>query len=229
MSAVFSKSKTKKKERDLYATPINIFNRIQSVANIKFVHDVCALKNSAKCATWWNKKQNALKIKWSDHFEANSPLWMNPPYSQLPEWTEKAALEAQNGLIIMGLVPDCRSSSWYENNLDGVATTAFIPDGRINFIRPNGTVADSNAFPSVFPLWTPWQTDHTHYSYFDRTEKKVVDMGTIKLKGKASRNFIASLMVDSHGRKALENVSKGSPIEQSIKDEIALREKAGDL
>lgn len=162
------KSKTDPNVRDLYATPVDIFNRIQDVARIIFYADVCAQAWSAKCSNYWTKRDNALKIKWTDHVDPLTPLWMNPPYSDLPAWTEKAAREASDGLIVMGLVPDTRSSGWYRNNLHGVAGTAFIPDGRINFIKPGGTPAPSNMWPSVFPLWTPWQTGHTNYCYFTR-------------------------------------------------------------
>lgn len=162
------KSKTDPTERDLYATPPDIFERIQAVARITFFTDVCAQAWSAKCGNYWTKRNNALKMKWTDHIDPLQPLWMNPPYSDLPAWTEKAAKEASDGLIVMGLVPDTRSSGWYRHNLDGVASTAFVPDGRINFIKPDGKRAPSNMWPSVFPLWTPWQTGFTQYCYFYR-------------------------------------------------------------
>ena len=167
---VTAKSTTPKKHKDLFATPQYIFDRFQVVSGLTFLHDVCAQKWSSKCSSYWTKRNNALRIDWAKEFDPLTPLWMNPPYSDLPTWTEKAAQAAADGLIVTGLVPDSRSSAWYRNNVDSVATNVFLPDGRINFIRPDGTIAPSNPWPSCFPVWTPWACGLTSYPYFFRKE-----------------------------------------------------------
>lgn len=167
-------SKTKKSERDFYGTPVPVFNRIQEVANMVFAHDVCATAKTTKCPCWWSKRENALKIKWHDIFDPMTPLWMNPPYSDLTIWTAKAAQEAAAGMIIMGLLPDIRSSAWYRNNVKGVANTVFEPDGRIDFLLPDGrTIKRGNDRPSIFVLWTPWQTGQTQFVTFTRKPKRI--------------------------------------------------------
>ena len=164
----YANSKTNPKHRDLMATPPWLFLRIQQVLCLTIAHDVCAQRSSAKCASYWTKNHNALTRDWSSEFPPLTPVYMNPPYSQLPEFTAKAVEQASKGLIVVGLVPDTPSSKWYRDHLHGIAASAYRPDGRISFIKPNGKKAESNMFPSIVPVWTPWQTGQTSYAYFDR-------------------------------------------------------------
>lgn len=158
------------KENDRYHTPAYIIEAITRTMGVQITHDVCAEDWSAVTASYWDLKagEDALKYQWSDHFPPLSVMWCNPPYSALPQFTAKCRWEAHQGLIIVGLVPDSRSSRWYQDNVENVATTVFLPDGRLNFIKPDGTVKAGNPWPSCFPVWTPWRTGTTTYARFNR-------------------------------------------------------------
>jgi hypothetical protein len=51
-------------------------------------------------------------------------------------------------------------------------------------------------------------------------------MPTIRLKGSQACNFIAQMMVEDNGEKALEKCAKDSPIYKAVKQELELRQKA---
>lgn len=184
----FSKSKTPEGSRDLWETPAEVFDAIQFALNIPILHDVCATRATSKCGSmYWGPDQgdDTLSMDWmqelewmhapNGHPEAQFPtvcaVWMNPPYSDPTPWVRKAAEESEKGLIVVGLVIDDRSTKWFQNHVEGVASLAFVPDRRISFLQ-NGRPVPGNPKPSIFPIWTPWRTGHTQYVRFSLPEKK---------------------------------------------------------
>lgn len=161
----YSASTTPKALKDEQATPRTVFERIEEVLGVMFTHDVCASAKNKKCVSYWNKRDDALRQNWAAR-RRPSVLWMNPPYSMLPEFTAKAAYEASRGIIVVGLVPHMSSSRWYQRYVHNVASAVFLPDGRINF-ELRGVVRPGNALPSCFPVWTPWRCS-TSYQFFTR-------------------------------------------------------------
>lgn len=161
----YSASTTPKAFKDEQTTPRAIFERIEEVLGVLFIHDVCASAKNTKCASYWNKRDNALRQNWAARRRL-SVLWMNPPYSMLPEFTAKAAYEASQGIVVVGLVPHMSSSRWYQQHVHNAASVVFLPDGRINF-ELRGVVRPGNALPSCFPVWTPWRCP-TSYQFFKR-------------------------------------------------------------
>lgn len=170
----YAKSTTPKHLKDEQETPREIFVRIENVLGVRFVFDVAASNKNNKTLLYWSKEDDALQFDWTEEIAQMTyrqyipaPVaWMNPPYSMLPEFTAKAAEESRQGLIVVGLVPDIRSSGWYQKNVHNVASAVFLPDGRINFLL-EGKVRGSNSLPSCFPVWTPWRCQ-TSYQYFTR-------------------------------------------------------------
>lgn len=171
------------KDKDRAQTPRWFFRRVEDRLGLMFCHDACAEPGTAKVpGSFWTIEDNALDIDWRDVLATRIPnytfqtaVWMNPPYSNLDGWCAKAALEASKGLIVVGLVPDMRSSRWFQRHVHNVASSVFMPDGRINFLNPDGSaMASTNQWPSAVVLWTPWGKDQksTAYSYFDRNQPK---------------------------------------------------------
>lgn len=170
----YAKSKTPLEARDRRATPPDVFGRIQHVANITFVWDVCAQDHTAKVpgGRHWTKEDDSLSIDWHHELTKDAPpgympaVWMNPPYSDPTIWCDKASLEASKGMFVMGLLPDDRSVEWYRRFVDNVAPDVWVPDRRISFHDENGEPQNGNPKGSVFILWTPWRTRHTQYHRF---------------------------------------------------------------
>jgi hypothetical protein len=115
-----------------------------------------------------------MSIDWCAEIKAAEALcdgtlpaaWMNPPYSDPGAWCAKAAHEAAKGMIIVGLLPDDRSTVWYQQHIHGIAPTVFLTPTRIQFDslgQKPGT--GSNPKGSIIPIWTPWRTGQTQEVY----------------------------------------------------------------
>jgi phage N-6-adenine-methyltransferase len=169
-------STTPKKDRDLWATPFDVFAAIGLQLNIDIVHDVCAMRETSKCGShYWgpDKGDDAMALDWCSELakmhhaggvEAVA-VWMNPPYSNPTPWVRKASEEADKGLIVVGLVIHDPSTQWWQRHVERVASLAFVPDRRISFEMGGKRVA-GNPKPSIFPVWTPWRTGQTQYVRF---------------------------------------------------------------
>lgn len=159
-------------ERDHARTPLHIVRAIQLAINMQFDWDVCADDASSVCGPnryfGIDRGQNSLQFWWYKRLSKRAVCFMNPPYSQLPIWAHKAKAEAQRGLIVVGLIPDMRSSRWFQRHVEGHAPLVLLPDGRINFDAPPGIKYSSNPWPSCVPVWTPWTTGQTQYARFNR-------------------------------------------------------------
>lgn len=159
-------------EADNSQTPQWAINQIQDVSNVQIVHDVCATKLSRKSLSYWDKEDDALSCDWinaygTDLFTTNQALWMNPPFSLAKEFTTKAADEALKGVVTIGCVKHAPDATWFQE-MEKRATFIYIPDGRIQFLKADGTqfmrkdkktgkqVKSGANFPLCFPLWTPF-------------------------------------------------------------------------
>ena len=122
---------------DLWETPQWLFDKLNKEHN--FTLDVCATKENAKCENYFTEIDNALIQKWT------GVCFMNPPYSKLKIWIEKAYNEVQNGNCnkVVCLIPA---------RTDTVAFHNFCLKGKIEFLK--GRLKFSNSknsapFPSM--------------------------------------------------------------------------------
>lgn len=179
-------SKTKSDEKDFWATSWPCFNRIQDVLGIKFYLDACATPATAKCENFLSKHigQDALEVSWFDFicervffdptFKINqAAVWCNPPFSQKAEFLEKAIKESKKGLVVCVLLPMDMTTSWWTDLVEAHADTVAIPDGRYNFMRPDGVTMTSGVnFSSAFALFTPWGSGNPRTLRFERKLKE---------------------------------------------------------
>jgi hypothetical protein len=87
-----------KTPNDEYGTPQDLFDHYD--AAFHFTLDVCATPRLAKCKKFFTPQQDGLKQSWQGHV-----CWMNPPYSTLRKWVRKAWDEAQQGAVVVALLP----------------------------------------------------------------------------------------------------------------------------
>ena len=73
--------------------------------------------------------------------------FVNPPFSNIYPWAEKAALTADSKHCILMLVPARPDQMWWEYFVP-YASLIFIR-GRVRYVKPNGKTGKSPAFPSV--------------------------------------------------------------------------------
>lgn len=167
----YTHSNTKPSKKDQWATPPEIFKQIQELVNIPLVLDVCASSNNAKTKCYLSEEDDSLNKDWKSIVSrecqfADTPVigaYVNPPYSNPWDWCKKAASEAEKGLIVVGLLNDDRSTRWYQEWIEGVASVCFVPTKRISFLNDDGEIIKGNNRGQVIPLWTPWYYGRTEY------------------------------------------------------------------
>lgn len=134
----------------------------------------------AHCAEQWLGTQpggafiDALQVSWAPANPKRKALrvgWLNPPYSMLTEFTERAAMAMLDGEldVLLYLPPGDRCEQpwwqqWIEPHRDGrkclegmVRITTHCLSGRQTFGKPGdraGLGATSAPFPSVLVVWS---------------------------------------------------------------------------
>ena len=172
----YANSKTDPAHKDKRSTPRWVYNAIVETIGITPTWDVAAEKHTSVTGPhqYWGEENNSLAIDWSNELSAYRYLnpeigiavWVNPPYSSPGKWCAKAASEAAKGLIVIGLLPDDRSTGWYQEHIHGIAPTVFLTPDRIPFIDPaTGLEQAGNPKGSIIPIWLPWRTGQTQEAY----------------------------------------------------------------
>ena len=106
-------------------TPSNFINAISEIFPIEL--DVC-------CAEWNRKAERGLYYV-SDEDNGltqdwESRNWCNPPFSEIPQWVEKALCEADRGRQTLMLLPARIGSPWFYEIVFPISKLASDDDGR---------------------------------------------------------------------------------------------------
>ena len=89
------------KRSDIWLTPDNVFNELCEYWEFEPNLDAAASKENTKCKYFINKEQDAHKTNWLRHhckLTCNDPdtaitkVWINPPTSQIHEYSKGAVL-----------------------------------------------------------------------------------------------------------------------------------------
>lgn len=139
MSALFTS------ESDEWGTPIELFCRLDRKWN--FSLDPCAsrdrpLKEDKFQFLEYHKGLDGLSKDWS-----GSVAFVNPPYSEISKWVEKAASHKDEALIVM-LIPARTDTIYWHKWIEGKVLAVEFLGGRLRFARTNGEKAGSAPFPS---------------------------------------------------------------------------------
>lgn len=111
---------------DEWATPAETYAALD--AEFGFADDACPLAGEA----------NGLMREWK------SPCFVNPPYSDILPWMEKAKLEADAGKTVVLLVPSRTCTRWWHEYAMKATEIRFIR-GRLKF----GGAKTGAPFPSA--------------------------------------------------------------------------------
>lgn len=188
MAAPNVKSKTKKEDRDLWATPVEIFNGAIAYFKSKgllepdavYGVDVCASEHNAKHTFFYDEKDDAITRAWAyevsavkllesgsadDKTKVGPPVglvaWCNPPYSRGKKeaFIAKAIEESEYGLPTIMLLPNDTSAQWFSVVIQKAKAVAFICNGRINFIsNETGERGKGNNAGSILALFASKET-----------------------------------------------------------------------
>ncbi len=122
------KSKTKLELRDSWSTPQWLFNWLDSIFN--FDIDLAANSDNYKCRAYFTIHDNALKMNWSEY---NKTGFLNPPYSNIDPWVDKAIEEMKKGFTTVMVIPTLSGVKRDKKIIDNATGIIFF-DGRISFI-----------------------------------------------------------------------------------------------
>lgn len=118
-----------------------------------FQIDAAASEENALCAAYFTKEDDALARDWC--FIATGEgrsVYLNPPYKGIEKWMQKAHEEAEKGCTVVCLVAARTDSRWFHKYvLD--AYSVILLQGRVPFLRPDGTPGGSPAFPSAIVVF----------------------------------------------------------------------------
>ncbi|MDX7753392.1 phage N-6-adenine-methyltransferase [Aeromonas caviae] len=107
-------STTPEATRDMTQTPLWLFRALDLEFN--FALDAAALPETALCEKFLTPDIDALSVDWGDFISPSvrSPwAWLNPPYSDIGPWVEKAIEQQGCGIGTVMLVPQDTSTEWY--------------------------------------------------------------------------------------------------------------------
>lgn len=129
-----------------WATPPEVFEPLN--AEFRFTLDPCATPETAKCARFFTEEVDGLAQSW-----AGERVFMNPPYGrEIYAWTRKARTEAEQGALVVGLLPASTDLAWWHEDIIGHARVLRWYRGRVRFLT-GGPYRASGFFPSVAVLW----------------------------------------------------------------------------
>ena len=163
-------SKTDPKHKDFWATPKLMVKGLFAYVEIKGIVpkglprlDVCASDLNKKCERFITEEQNTL-------------CWLNPPYSNVQPFLEKAVREAENGNYTVALLKNDCSTKWFYFAAKNAIAVAYIMKGRIGFVSAmSGESVGGNNFSSVVFVFGPKKKEGLRSLYV--TKDKLEELG----------------------------------------------------
>lgn len=158
-------STTPETTRDMTQTPLYLFRALDLEFN--FALDAAALPETALCEKYLTPGIDALSVDWGDFISPSvrSPwAWLNPPYSDIGPWVEKAIEQQERGIGTVMLVPQDTSTEWYpgERASEVRHITGYHDEngkwrnGRVSFInKETGEVMKGNPKGSMLLIFAP--------------------------------------------------------------------------
>jgi site-specific DNA-methyltransferase (adenine-specific) len=125
-----------------WETPKDLYDRLD--AEFHFNLDPCCTRENRKCLRYFTSEVDGLSQSWE-----GSRVFMNPPYSHLEKWTEKAYRESQNGALVVGLLPARTDTRWFWDWIWPDKSLVRFIKGRLKFGNGKG----SAPFPSMIVVW----------------------------------------------------------------------------
>lgn len=152
-----NKSHTAEADKDLWATPWDIFRGAEALFHRRFELDACASAHNAKCKRYITAEQNMLTCDWG---KQGQNVWINPPYSDPTPFIQRAIQQSrENHHFVVMLLPADTSVKWFKLCVDNALQIYFITasdneGGRINFLHnANGKATAGNSKGSMLVLF----------------------------------------------------------------------------
>lgn len=160
-------SKTPVEQRNLWQTPIPLFVALD--AEFCLTLDAAASADNALCNRYITEEQNTLTTPWADFLVAPGYVWLNPTYSDITPFVQKAAAESKNQIGTVMLVPSDTSVGWFREAIETASEVRFIVGGRLAFINPvSGKPVSGNNKGSMLIIWHPYPRTHCQFTTVER-------------------------------------------------------------
>lgn len=160
-------SKTPVEQRNLWQTPIPLFVALD--AEFCLTLDAAASADNALCNHYITEEQNTLETPWADYLSIPGYVWLNPPYSDITPFVQKAADESKNQIGTVMLVPADTSVGWFREAIETASEVRFIIGGRLSFINPvSGKPVSGNNKGSMLIIWHPYPRTHCQFTTVER-------------------------------------------------------------
>lgn len=128
-----------KSKSDKWMTPKHIYDELN--AEFHFNYDPCPIE-------WREGDKDGLLIDWG------TSTFVNPPYSKVALWIEKAYNEHKKGKTIVMLINAITDTKAFHDYIYNKAEIRFIK-GRLSFINPKEpTKKTPNVKPSMIVIFT---------------------------------------------------------------------------
>lgn len=152
--------------RDLWQTPPQIYRHLDK--EFGFSVDLAASNVNKLHDNYITAEMNTLKIEWCGMF-GKSWGWLNPPYSSIGPFIEKAIEQQEKGFGTVMLVPSDTSVGWFSLALTSVSEVRFITGGRLSFIRADtGKAVNGNNKGSMLLIFSPDKIGARQFGTVDR-------------------------------------------------------------
>jgi phage N-6-adenine-methyltransferase len=150
-------------EADGTATPQWLFDLldrlVEEITGHGFELDAAASHWNAKCAHYYDEKDDALKQDWSDF----GTVWCNPPFSAelIGRFTAKASEAAEKGSTVVLLLPQWPGYDWYQEvkrrgeMRDVTGPVRFVHHDGGHVVLNNGRHSDSLVVALLGPHFAP--------------------------------------------------------------------------
>lgn len=160
-------SKTPVEQRNLWQTPTPLFVALDAEFCLSL--DAAASADNALCNRYITEEQNTLTTPWADFIVAPGYAWLNPPYSDITPFVQKAAAESKNQIGTVMLVPADTSVGWFREAIETASEVRFIVGGRLAFINPvSGKPVSGNNKGSMLIIWHPYPRTHCQFTTVER-------------------------------------------------------------
>lgn len=111
---------------DTWETPQDLYDRLNKKYNFQL--DPCCNEHNRKCPVGFDIAKNGLISEWASY----KSIFMNPPYSEVAKWIQKAYAESKKGCTVVCLVKSCTDTKWWHEYALKAHEIIFIK-GRVKF------------------------------------------------------------------------------------------------
>lgn len=116
---------TLKPDTQEVATPWPLFKAVEKYFGVKFVTDLAASPDNAKCVHFYDKNVDALTIPWMN----DGWNYLNPPFKGITKWVKKCAEESAKGAKIISIWPLSGDLNQLPTYM--LATKIYVVHGRV--------------------------------------------------------------------------------------------------